>query len=118
MAGGALGFSGVFVQRSYPGETRSVDVELVTDSPLLGSLSSFLTNPLLVRAGGSNQKVIKIDNYKGMLKKDEGEPNLYELQIPIDQSLFIIRYAGFESESEVTSVASQIGIGAVADLLR
>lgn len=118
MVGGALGFSGVFVSRNYPGETKSVEIELVTDSPYLSVLSTFLTNPLLARAGGANQKVIKVDNYKGKLTKDENEPNKYELQIPIDQSLFSIRYEGFESESEVTAIAGQIGLGAVANLLR
>ena len=118
MVGGAMGFSGVFVKRSYPGETKSVEIELVTDSPYLSVLSTFLTNPLLARAGGANQKVIKVDNYKGKLTKDENEPNKYELQIPIDQSLFSIRYEGFSSEGEVTAVANQIGISAVANLLR
>lgn len=116
--GGAMGFSGVFVSRSYPGEAKSVEIELVADSPYLATLSTFLTNPLLARAAGGNQKVIKVDNYKGRLTKDENEPNKYELQIPIDQSLFSIRYVGFESESEVTAVANQIGLSAVANLLR
>ena len=63
---------------------------------------------------GGNQKVIKIDSYKGMLQKDENDPLHYDLQVPIDQSLFSIKYDGFDSESEVTTIANQIGIREIA----
>ena len=115
---GSSGLTGVFVNRSYPGETKSVRVELVTDSPLLSALSGFLTNPLFASMAGGNQKVIKIDSYKGMLQKDENDPLHYELQVPIDQSLFSIKYDGFDSESEVTGIAKQIGIGKIAGMLK
>ena len=118
VSGNAAGLRGVFVQRSYPGETKSVEIELVTDSPLLSALSGYLTNPLFASVAGGNQKVIKIDSYKAMLQKDENDPLHYEVQVPIDQSLFIIRYDGFDSENEVTGIAKQVGIGRIAPLLK
>lgn len=117
VAGGSS-LTGVFINRTYPGETKTVRVELVSDSPLITMLSGFLTNPLFAAAAGGNQKVIKIDSYKGMLKKDENDPLHYDLQIPIDQSLFSIRYDGFDSENEVTSIANKIGIREIAGMLK
>jgi len=116
--GNATGLTGVFVNRSYPGEEKTISIELVTDSPLLGALSGFLTNPLFASMAGGNQKVIKIDSYKGMLQKDENDPLHYELQVPLDQSLFTIRYDGFDNENDVTGIANQIGIREIAGLLK
>ena len=118
VVGSSAGFTGVFVNRTYPGESKTVRVELVNDSPLLTALSGYLTNPLLAGLAGSNQKVVKIDSYKARLQKDENDPMRYEVQIPIDQSLFSIKYEGFESESEVTGIANQIGIREIAQMLK
>jgi hypothetical protein len=118
VAGSSAGLVGVFVNRSYPGETKSVQVELVSDSPLISALSGFLTNPLFASMAGGNQKVIKVDSYKASLQKDENDPLHYEVQIPIDQSLFSIKYDGFDNEKEVTGIANQIGIREIADILK
>ncbi|MDA0195467.1 MAG: hypothetical protein O2887_16765 [Bacteroidetes bacterium] len=115
---GGSGLTGVFVNRTYAGEIKTVRIELVSDSPMISMLSGFLTNPLFASMADGNRKSIKIDSYKAILQKDETDPMHYEVQVPIDQSLFTIRYDGFEDESEVTSIANQIGIGKIAAMLR
>ena len=73
-----VGFVGATVHRSY-GDTTGSQVEIISNSPLIASLNSFLNMPLV---GGmmrnSTTKVVKIQGYKSRLEKlgdNNGKPN-------------------------------------------
>ncbi|MEO1054894.1 MAG: hypothetical protein AAFX87_29945 [Bacteroidota bacterium] len=118
VVGSSMGFTGVFVYRFYKNDQSQVEVDLVNDSPLMASLSTFLTNPLFNVADGS-RKVIKIDGYKAAITRNEGEgPASYDVQIPIDQSLYTIKVEGVENENDVIDIAKSMKVGDIANMLK
>src|SRR3954454_1849810 len=46
---GNVGFVGATIHRSYGMGTKKAEIEIVNNSPLLGTLNAFLTNPLLAK---------------------------------------------------------------------
>src|SRR5438045_1656193 len=83
-----VGFIGTTIHRSY-GPANDVDLSIIGNSPLIATLNAFLNTPLL---GGmmskGNNKVIKVQGYKGQLTKDsdsDGKAN-YTLQMPVGSS--------------------------------
>jgi len=118
VAGSSAAFTGVFVHRGYTdGEDHMVDIEIATNSPLLSSLSTFLTNPLFASAAGGNQKVIKIDSYKSVLQKDEDDPLSYDIQIPFDETLMTVSVQGYD-EDDAIEIAESLHVRDIAGLLR
>ncbi len=106
--GYALGFTGVYIDRTYQnakGDQR-IEINLINDSPLLAGLNTFLTNPILNI--GSGRKMIKIDGYKSALEKSEGEPLTFTLSTPFNQSLITTKFEGFKDENQVLALAKQI----------
>lgn len=115
-----VGFVGATVHRSY-GDTTGSQVEIISNSPLIASLNSFLNMPLV---GGmmrnSTTKVVKIQGYKSRLEKlgdnDNGKPN-YQLQIPFKSALITITANGMD-ENAVMSFANSIPLDKIAALIQ
>ena len=115
-----VGFIGATVHRSY-GDTTGSQVEIISNSPLIASLNSFLTMPLV---GGmmrnSTTKVVKTQGYKSRLEKlgdnDNGKPN-YQLQIPFKSALITITANGMD-ENAVMSFANSIPLDKIAALIQ
>lgn len=116
---GGTGFSGVYVKRYYPGENQQdIDIEIVTNSPLLTMINASLTNPLLASMSGGDQSVVKIDGYKSLLRKEEASNggDRYEISIPINDSMITVNCNGF-SQSEALNIANALGIRAIAKII-
>lgn len=115
-----VGFVGATVHRSY-GDTTGSQVEIISNSPLIASLNSFLNMPLV---GGmmrnSTTKVVKIQGYKSRLEKlgdnDNGKPN-YQLQIPFKSALITITANGMD-ENAMMSFANSIPLDKIAALIQ
>lgn len=114
-----VGFVGATVHRSY-GDTTGSQVEIISNSPLIASLNSFLNMPLV---GGmmrnSTTKVVKIQGYKSRLEKlgdNNGKPN-YQLQIPFKSALITITANGMD-ENAVMSFANSIPLDKIAALIQ
>jgi len=115
-----VGFVGATVHRSY-GDTTGSQVEIISNSPLIASLNSFLNMPLV---GGmmrnSTTKVVKIQGYKSRLEKQgdnaNGKPN-YQLQIPFKSALITITANGMD-ENAVMSFANSIPLDKIAALIQ
>jgi hypothetical protein len=115
-----VGFVGATVHRSY-GDTTGSQVEIISNSPLIASLNSFLNMPLV---GGmmrnSTTKVVKIQGYKSRLEKqgdnENGKPN-YQLQIPFKSALITITANGMD-ENAVMSFANSIPLDKIAALIQ
>lgn len=119
VSGSILGYSGVYVNRSWMKDAEQISVEIITNSPMLSMVNSFLTNPLIAgMAKNDNQKVIKINGYKGMLTKDEMEEGSYDVQIPISDSMVTLNYDGAASEADVLKAANAIDLVAISKLIR
>lgn len=113
---GAAGMGGIFVERDYPGESSSVNIQVITDSPFLAIVNTALTNPLIATMSGGNQKVIKLDGYKTLFENKEGEEENYMFQVPVSNSLITIETFGI-SERDAMTIASSLDIRSMASLI-
>lgn len=114
-----VGFVGATVHRAY-GNSGS-QVEVISNSPLIATLNTFLNMPLM---GGmmrnSTTKIIKVQGYKSRLEKqgdnENGKPN-YQLQIPFKSILISITANGMD-ENNVVSFANSIPLDKITALIQ
>lgn len=116
VTGTNMGFAGLYVSRNYKAENKDVSVEIVSDSPLLGSINALLSMPMLV--SDPNQKRIKVDGQKALLSRtlDEEGPVYYDVQIVFGSSLFTLKTTGVEEEKEVIAMLEQIPVREIIDV--
>jgi hypothetical protein len=67
--GAAFMGGGTSASRSYEKDDASVDIQILTDSPMLSSMSMLLNNPMML--SGSGQKLIRVGGNKAALEWDE-----------------------------------------------
>lgn len=118
-SGAGIG-SGLFVHRSYGTASKRATLDIINDSPLINSLNAILAIPFVVKAGDSNQKVVKIQGYKSLLTKitEEGNNKIaYELQIPLDNTLVSLRVDDTK-EADVVKMASAIPLAKIAQMAK
>jgi hypothetical protein len=118
---GNIGFVGATIHRSYGKENKNAKVDIINNSPLIGTLNAFLTNPLLARMGGDpNTKVLKIQGYKGRLTKNtdgDGGKTSYRMELPFNNALITVEAEGV-TESEVTAMAESIPLKEISKLIQ
>lgn len=119
VTGGGGTMTGLFVHRSFGTTPKSASIEIINNSPLINSVQSILTMPLI---GGmmrdENQKVIKVQGYKSLLQKNvDSETNKtdYELQIPFNNTLLTVKMDD-TTEAEITGIANAIPIPKIAQI--
>ena len=122
---GASGFLGVVVHREYGQEYTSMDttvnhninIEIISNSPLIASINSLLSIPLIGNTG--DNKVIKISGYKALVTKSEGSNNEvnYDLQLPIGSSLVTVKAPGATQE-QVAQIAGSLPIQDIVRMLQ
>ena len=121
--GNTMGITGLNVNRTYGEKGDSlqyVDLNIISNSPMLAGITSFLTNPLFMNMADESQKSVKIQSYKAVLQKGESSDEIptYDLQIPIAQSLMTMNFNGFDDENEVLRLVNLIDLGGIAELLK
>ncbi len=116
LTGGAGYAGGLYVHRTYGASPKAGQVEIINNSPLINSLQTILTAPLI---GGmmrdENQKQIKIQGYKSLLTKNvnsETAKTNYELQIPMNNTLVTVRMDD-SNEQEITAAANAIPLSKI-----
>lgn len=118
---GNVSFVGATVHRRYGLGNKKAEIEIVSNSPLLGTLNAFLTNPMLARLGSDgNSKVLKIQGYKSRLTKEtdsEANSTNYKLEIPFGNALVTLNVNN-SSESEIIAMANTIPLEKVAKLIQ
>ncbi|MEP6683758.1 MAG: hypothetical protein ABJA35_10880 [Parafilimonas sp.] len=114
-----VGFMGSTIHRTW-GQNDSVDVSIIGNSPLITTLNVFLNTPLLggMMSNGNN-KIIKIQGYKGQLtKSDEGNGQFnYTIQIPLASSLVTFT-AKNTTDTQITTWANTLPLQQIAKLLQ
>ena len=66
--GAAMFGGGTSASRSYSQDSANVDVQILTDSPMLQSLAMMLNNPMIL--SGSGQKLVRVEGNKAALEWD------------------------------------------------
>jgi hypothetical protein len=116
---GASGFAGVTIHREYgTTEDKTIELDIITNSPLLGSINALLSIPLLGNAG--DNKVIKIAGYKAMVQKVSGSSENssdYEIQMPLNNSLITLRAPGY-TQDQVIKMANTLPVAEIAKMIQ
>lgn len=117
---GSSGFAGVITHRDYGTGDKTAELEIISNSPLIGSLNALLSLPFIGNAASGDQKVIKVSGYKGLLQKntDSGTNKLsYEFQLPISSNLVTLRLPN-TTEEEAVKLANLIPVAQIAKLVQ
>jgi hypothetical protein len=114
------GFIGAMIHRSYGDTTKKAEIEIISNSPLLGTLNAFLNMPLM---GGmmrdENTKILKVQGYKSRLERTDagnGKYN-YKLDIPFTDALLTLN-VDKSDEAEITNMANKIPLQDIAKLIQ
>ena len=114
------GLAGVLVHRDYGTEGQILNLDLMSNSPLVASINAILSIPFMGNSGDGTQKIIKIDGYKGMLQKsvdEETKKTDYTLQVPLGSTLLTFT-APNTSEDEVIRMANTIPLSQITKLVQ
>jgi hypothetical protein len=122
---GASGFFGVVIHREYgkeynsadTTENRNINIDIISNSPLISSINALLSLPLIGNTG--DNKVIKIAGYKALLTKTSGhndEVN-YDMQLPMGSSLITLKAPGATQE-QVAQMANSLPVQEIAKMLQ
>jgi hypothetical protein len=114
---GASGFAGVIVHREYGAADKKVELEIITNSPLIATLNSLLSLPIIGTSG--DNKVIKVGGYKALVQKSTGENDkaTYEIQLPLNSSLITLRAPGY-TEDQVIKMMNTLAVGDIARVIQ
>ncbi|MDB5121190.1 MAG: hypothetical protein JWN56_2408 [Sphingobacteriales bacterium] len=117
---GATGFIGVLIHRDYGSADKTINVDLINNSPLITSLNAILSLPLIGAASDGNQKRIKVNGYKGLLQKQinsDTNKTSYELQLPFGSTLLTVK-ADNTTEAQILAYANAIPVTEIAKMLQ
>jgi len=119
--GNVTGITGLYVNRTYadPNDpSKSVEVTLLNDSPLLAGVNTFLNNPIVGGLTGSKRKRIKVDGYKGSMENEtvEGGDPSYAINIPFGNSLLTLNIDGITDENQVLQMINTVPMSQIAQV--
>lgn len=115
---GSSQFTGVTIEKQYGVLNKKATLHVVINSPLLNSLNAYINSPMLAGFGGDpNTKIVKVNNYKARLTKEDDEQNAYRLEIPMSNALLSLKINN-STEAELISLASQLPIAKMAHLVQ
>jgi hypothetical protein len=115
---GSSGFFGVVIHREYGTvDSSNVDLEIISNSPLVGSLNALLSVPFV--AGAGDNKTIKISGYKALIQKVTGPNDRadYEMQLPLNTTLITLKAPGL-SQDDVIKLANTLPVADIAKMLQ
>jgi hypothetical protein len=115
------GFIGCTIHRRYGKFAKKADLSIISNSPMVSMLNSFLNSPLLGgMMGDANTKTVRVQGYKGRLEKKPGsaeDKNDYELQIPLGSAL--ITFAVDDcTDTEIMAMANTMPLPQIAKLIQ
>lgn len=117
---GNTGFAGVTIQRTYGTGDDATNIDIIGNSPMIGSINAILSLPFVGNSADGSQRVIKIAGYKGVLQKNvDSEMNKvdYTIQIPLNNSLLTLN-AKTSDEAEAIAWANSIPVKEIAALIQ
>jgi hypothetical protein len=112
-AGTAMMGGGVTASRTYNKGSSSVDIQIITDSPMLQGVMMMLSNPMLAMADGG--KLEKINGEKALVKYDAGSRE-GEIQIAAANRFFIMIDGNDVSRDELKAYAQKIDVEKLVSL--
>jgi hypothetical protein len=114
------GLAGAIVHRDYGTDAKKLNLDIMSNSPLVGSLNAMLSLPFIGNSSDGTQKTVKIQGYKGVLQKSvDSETNKtdYTLQIPLNNTLLTFTVPD-TNEAEVLKMANTIPVTDIAKMVQ
>ncbi len=116
-----VGYVGATIHRSYGKGQRKADISIISNSPLVAMMNSFLNSPLLggMMSDGKTKKV-KVQGYKARLEKQDGGAegkNNYELMIPLGSALITFKVDDC-TDTQILALAETIPLQQIAKLIQ
>jgi hypothetical protein len=113
----ATGFVGTVIHRDYGVENKMVNLDVISNSPMITSINAILSLPLIGNTG--DNKVIKVNGYKALVQKVTGENDRtdYEIQLPMNNALFTLKAPGY-TQDQLIAMVNSIPIDQVAKMLQ
>lgn len=115
------GFIGCTIHRSYGMFAKKAEITIISNSPMVSMLNTFLNSPIL---GGmmadANTKIVRIQGYKGRLEKSPGSSegkNDFELQLPLGSASITFKVDDC-TETEIMTLSEKIPMQPIAKLIQ
>ncbi|MEO6915204.1 MAG: hypothetical protein ABI151_05650 [Chitinophagaceae bacterium] len=113
---GTSGFMGVVIHRDYGVDAKMINLEIISNTPLLTSINALLSLPLLGNTG--DMKVVKVSGYKALIQKSgSSDKPEFELQLPINSSLVTLRAPGY-TRDQIIQMANTLPLSQIAKTLQ
>ena len=120
VTGSGTDYAGLFINRIWEKtEAGHLEFSLISDSPLMKTVNTFLALPLVMGGADSNQKKIKVEGYKAMLEKNIDENSNvtgYSLMLPYSNTLLQLNYTGSTTEEAFMAMVNQIPVAKVTSI--
>jgi len=114
------GLAGAMVHRDYGTQGKLLTIDIMSNSPMIGSLNAILSMPFVGNSGDGSQKTVKVQGYKGILQKNtDSETNLtsFTLQIPLNNTLLTLSVPD-SNEADVLKMANAIPVTQIAKMVQ
>jgi hypothetical protein len=114
------GLAGVLIHRDYGTGEKIMNIDIMSNSPLIASMNAILSMPFVGNSSDGTQKVVKVQGYKGVLQKAENtETNKtdYTLQIPLNSTLMTLVVPD-SNEADVLKMANTIPMPQIAKMIQ
>ena len=114
------GLAGAIVHRDYGAAEKLLTVDIMSNSPLIGTLNAFLSMPFVGNSSDGSQKTVKVQGYKGVLQKNtDTETNLssFTLQIPLNNTLLTLTVPD-SNEADVLKMANALPVTQIAKMVQ
>jgi hypothetical protein len=114
------GLAGAVVHRDYGPDDKRLNLDIMSNSPLVGSLNAILSMPFIGNSGDGTQKTVKVQGYKGILNKSvdtETNKTDFTLQIPLNNSLLTFTVPD-SNETDVLKLANTIPVSEIAKMVQ
>lgn len=113
---------GLQITKRYRNESKEgndAEVQIMANSPLLSTLNMYLTNPGMM---GSDYKSVRVGTNRAILKAETADNDgvktrSTEIQIPLGQTLFMVRTNGFATEQEEIAFANKLDLAKIRTAL-
>lgn len=114
---------GMQITKRYRNETKTendAEVQILANSPLMATMNMYLSNPGMM---GPNYKSVRVGTNRAIAKtdiQDSGDGQKIrstEIQIPLNQTLIIVRANGFATEQDELAFANKLDIAKIRTAL-
>ena len=111
-------FIGTTIHRAWGG-TKKAEMDIISNSPLVASITAILNSPMAGMMNDQNSKTVKVQGYKARMERTDNGDNTYDykIDVPFKTSLLTFKVSK-SSESEIQAMLGKIPIGEIAKLIQ